>query len=135
MHSGPRRRPGPSWRRWFLGRLLAPATLTALVALVVAGLIFGPADDPGVREMATVLEDEAAWPDAFRGVDSLPFLEDDGTWAFVASLAEDLDWDNEAGEDLFVVTGTAERMAIVLSIDEQQELARLLRAELRRPQS
>jgi hypothetical protein len=110
------RRPGPA---------LAGA---AIVALLVVTAGFWPRDlrPPGVHPPSGpyVMEDPLP-PPPDRPLATA--LESDFEWSFVASMADGIDWDAADAAGLSVRPGAAERAAMQLSHDEQQELARLLR--------
>jgi hypothetical protein len=56
-------------------------------------------------------------------------------WVMVADLVGDLDWDTASAAGLVVEPGVAEQALLALSAEEQQELTRLLKAELLRAKS
>jgi hypothetical protein len=61
--------------------------------------------------------------------------EADPEWALLVTVADDVDWETAEEAGLGVRPGAVERAALQLSDAQQVELARLLRAELARPQS
>jgi hypothetical protein len=60
--------------------------------------------------------------------------EDPG-FAVVADLVGDLDWETAVSAGLTVAPGAADRAVLELTASEQQELTRLLKAELTRTKS
>ena len=66
---------------------------------------------------------------------SAPLLENaeaDAGWDLVAGLAESLEWDEVASAGVSVRPGAAERALLQLSDEQQEELVRLLEAEIGR---
>lgn len=103
----------PAWVRW---QVLLPV---GAVALIVAALAVGvPKQDPPV-DLAL---------DAPAGV-----VED--SWLTLADLVGDVDLDTAAAAGMIGKPGAAERAVLELTTEEQQELTRLLRAELQRAKS
>jgi hypothetical protein len=113
----------PSAWSW---RMLAPL---AALALVILALVWAmprppaPADD----RMATTTS-----PASDIGLSAM--VQDDG-WQLVAELVSTVDWDTAAEAGLGVPPGAAERAVMDLTVEEQQELRRLLTAELARSKS
>jgi len=108
------------WRQWLRWPVLAP--IGALVLVVIALGVAWPR--PQAVPAAAAVTTEPA--DTTRA--------DEG-FALVADLVGDLDWDTAMSAGLAVAPGAAERAALELSATEQQELTRLLRAELTRAKS
>ncbi len=126
--------PVPAAAGWFRGwRLWASAAAMAAAVLVLAVAVTNRPDDPGVRPLPAgpVVTTAGAGEAAGAGV-SLTSDLDDGTWALVTVLSEELDGEELEMVALEPVTGTAERVLDELSLDEQGELVRLLEAELAR---
>lgn len=111
-----------AWGRWLRWPVLAP--LGALTLLVLAFNLSVPeptvAPDPPVAVNDMVEADVA--------------LAGDG-WVLVADLVGAIDWETARETGLIVEPGAADRAALELSPEEQQELTRLLRVELQRAQS
>jgi hypothetical protein len=104
--------------RWFRLPVLAP--IAALALLVVALMTALPRESGPTQPQVKV---------ATEANDITP--ADDG-WKLVADLVGDVDWDS-AG--VAVQPGLADQAALDLSAQEQQELGRLLKAELERVKS
>lgn len=104
----------PSWLRW---QVLLPVGAAALIILSL--MISVPKPGAGVTEVA--MEQTA------------PAVEDG--WTVVADLVGDLNLETAAEAGVLVAPGLAERAVLELTADEQQELTRLLRAELTRAKS
>lgn len=104
----------PAWLRW---RVLLPL---GAVAMIILGLMISvPKQDSGVTEVAM---EEAA------------LVAEDG-WTLVANLIGDLTVDTAAEAGVLVTPGLADQAALDLTADEQEELTRLLKAELARAKS
>jgi len=108
-----------SWLRW---PVLAP--IGALALMVLALVMALPAPTMGPDPPAALVEDTAA------GVT----LSEDG-WSLVTEMVGELDWETASAAGLTVAPGDAERAVLDLSLQEQQELRRLLTAELERAKS
>jgi len=105
----------PTWLRW---QVLLPLGAVALV--VVALMIAVPKKAPAV-ELAVA-------PPA-----AVDVAED--SWVAFAELVGDVDLDTAAAAGIFGKPDIAERAVLELTAEEQQELTRLLRAELQRAKS
>lgn len=107
------------WRQWLRWPVLAP--IAALALLVMA--------------LAVALPRQQATP-APVAVNTEPaeLLRDEG-FAVVADLVGDMDWDTAMSAGFGVTPGAADLAALELTATEQQELTRLLRAELTRAKS
>lgn len=118
-----------AWRLWAYAAAVAAAVL--VLAIVVANPAHGPAGN-ATGELAAVATAGAG--DSVSGDVELSANADDGTWALVTALSEELAGDELEFAALEPVAGTAERVLDELSLEEQGELVRLLEAELaRRP--
>jgi hypothetical protein len=60
-------------------------------------------------------------------------IDDDQEWALVRAIADDLRWEEAQDAGLNARPGSAERVALEMSADERQELARLIEFEMKRP--
>ena len=111
--------PAAGWRLWVRWPVLAPiAALTLIVmALTVA-----------VPRQAVVSPDMAAVNEAAHE----PL---DDRFALVADLVGDLDWDTAMSAGLAIGPGAADQAMLELTSAEQQELTRLLTAELTKAKS
>ena len=107
--------PWPGWLRW---QVLAPL---GAVALIILGLMIAvPKQDPS---SSNEIVDAAIEPSA--PVD---------TWVMVESLVGDIDLDTASAAGV-IEPGVAEQAVLQLTAEEQQELTRLLKAELQRAKS
>ncbi len=104
-----------SWLRW---PVLAPV---AALALVVMALVVALPREPQIAPAVATLEDsETTVDDRFD---------------LVADLVGDFDWETAASAGLTVAPGATDRAVLELTALEQQELTRLLQAELTRAKS
>ena len=110
--------PGGNWPSSLRWQVLAP--IGALALLVLALMIAVPKDD-----QAPAMPDEAA---------SLEAATADDNWVMLANLVGDIDIDTASAAGV-IEPGVAERAVLELTADEQQELTRLLKAELTRAKS
>ena len=105
----------PAWLRW---QVLLP--LGAVAMIVIALVIAVPKHDAGVE-----IADESPA--------SVAVAED--SWVAFAELLGDVDLDTAAAAGMIGKPDVAERAVLELTAEEQQELTRLLRAELQRAKS
>jgi anti-sigma factor RsiW len=109
--------------RWFTWPVLAPV---AALALVVLALVTSVSD----RSIVAVSSaDDVVTSDL--GADSGTAAEIEDQWAVLAELVADLDLESANAEGIVAPLGAADAAVWRLSTLEQQELARLLREELR----
>jgi hypothetical protein len=127
--------PAPAQAGWLDGLRLwasvAAATAVVILAVAVANRWDTPAGQAtgGDEAVATAGVGGSAPGDVELASDP-----DDGTWALVTALSEELAGDELEFASLEPAAGTAERVLDELTLDEQGELVRLLEAELaRRP--
>lgn len=104
-----------SWLRW---PVLAPIAALALIVMALAVAL------PRQVQMAPTV--------AVNESDEAPL---DDSFAIVADLVGDLDWDTAMSAGLIVEPGAADQAVLQLTALEQQELTRLLMAELTRAKS
>ncbi|HWI17433.1 MAG TPA: hypothetical protein VNT81_06790 [Vicinamibacterales bacterium] len=107
----------PQWLRW---QMLLP--LGAAAILVLALLLSMPQ-----QEQPDTIEANVS-----AAAETLTAPDDN--WVMVATLVGDLDLD-AAAETGVIEPGVAERAVLTLTAEEQQELTRLLKAELTRAKS
>jgi hypothetical protein len=102
----------PSWMRW---QVLAPL---GVAAMIILGLMIAvPKQDPVYPELQA--------PEALQAPES---------WAMVTELVGSIDLDTASAAGV-IEPGVAERAVLHLTAEEQQELTRLLKAELQRAKS
>lgn len=109
------------WREWMRWPVLAP--IAALSLIVTALIVSVP------RQQSVVPA-----PLAANAVPADVTRQDEG-FAVVADLVGDMDWDTAMSAGLTVAPGAADRAMLELTAAEQQELTRLLKAELTRTKS
>ena len=106
--------PWPGWLRW---QVLAPL---GAVALFILGLMMTvPKQDPSSFAEEVVAADAPAADDS---------------WVMLANLVGDIDLDAASAAGV-IEPGIAEQAVLQLTAEEQQELTRLLKAELLRAKS
>jgi len=112
----------PRFAHWFQWPVLVP-----FVGLALLVFALGSALSP---EAFTVPPVQVAVNGA-EAIDAMTVSGLDENWAVVSELVGDLDIDTAREAGIAVEPGSAEGMAMHLSSVEQQELVRLLQAELR----
>lgn len=108
------------WRQWMRWPILAPIGALALLVLALGAALPRPPAVPATVAIAVEPADPARADEGF---------------ALVADLVGDLDWDTAMSAGLAVAPGAADRAVLDLTATEQQELTRLLMAELTRAKS
>lgn len=106
------------WRQWLRWPVLAP--IAALALLVMALAVALPRPAPLVTNVAVNEATDPAMNDS---------------WVIVADLVGDLDWDTARSAGLTIEPGAVDQAVLELTAAEQQELTRLLKAELTRAKS
>ncbi len=106
------------WRWWLRWPVLAPIGALALIVMALAVPL----------PRATTVDRGIAVSEPLGG--SL-----DDRFAIVADLVGDIDWDTAISAGLTVAPGAADLALLELTATEQQELTRLLQAELTRAKS
>jgi hypothetical protein len=107
------------WRQWMRWPVLAPIAALALLVMTLAVAL--PRQQATPTPVATNIEPAGSLPDE--------------GFAVVAELVGDMDWDTAMSAGLSVTPGAADRAVLELTTTEQQELTRLLQAELTRAKS
>ena len=110
--------PSGGWQHWVRWPVLAPIAVLALIVMALA---------VAVPRQAAVTPDVAA-----DGAVDQPL---DDSFAMVADLVGDIDWDTAISAGLTVGPGAADQAVLELTVAEQQELSRLLKAELTKAKS
>jgi hypothetical protein len=108
------------WREWMRWPVLAPIGVLALLVLALGLALPRPQAVPTAVAIAVEPADTNRADEGF---------------ALVADLVGDLDWDTAMSAGLAVAPGAADRAVRHLTATEQQELTRLLMAELTRAKS
>lgn len=104
----------PSWLRW---QVLLPVGAVAMIILAL---------------MASVPKQVTVVPEVAEDL-SAPAVEDN--WVMLAELVGEIDLETASEAGVNVTPGLAEQAVLELTADEQQELTRLLKAELTRAKS
>ena len=116
--------PAPSRLTAFLNALRRPGPAlagAAIIAVLVVIAAFWPRDEyPPV--VSVVVDYPAPLEPPLATL-----LESDPEWAFLATMADGIDWEAADAAGLSVGPGAVERAALQLSREELGELARLLR--------
>jgi len=107
------------WRQWLRWPVLVPI---AALAMIVMALATALPRQPAHLVPVAMHAEPAESP------------RDEG-FAVVADLVGDMDWDTAMSAGLSVTPGAADRAVLELTTTEQQELTRLLKAELTRAKS
>ena len=111
--------PGNNWPAWMRWQVLLP--LGAVAMIILSLMIAVPKRD---RTDATEFALQA--PEAPQALDN---------WVMLTNLVGDFDLDTAVAAGVVVEPGDAEQAVLQLTAEEQQELTRLLRAELTRAKS
>ncbi|MFA5907605.1 MAG: hypothetical protein WC815_02405 [Vicinamibacterales bacterium] len=114
------------WRHWLRWPVLVP--IGALALIVMALMVAVPRQQPVTTTAAVT-----GAPDTDTEV--APAAAGDDSWVVVADLVGDIDWDTAVSAGLTVEPGAADQAVLELTAAEQQELTRLLKAELTRAKS
>lgn len=112
--------PVAAWPQWLRWQVLLPLGATAMIILAL--MLAVPKQSPPEMHAAS----DAPGADVSQSADD--------NWAMVATLVGEIDLDT-ASEAGVIAPGAAERAVLTLTAEEQQELTRLLRAELTRAKS
>ena len=107
----------PAWLRW---QVLLPLGAVAMIILAL---------------MISVPKQNAVEPDVSAALDApdAPVALDN--WVMLADLVGDIDLDTASAAGVTLLPGDAEQAVLQLTAEEQQELTRLLKAELTRAKS
>lgn len=111
---------GSNWASWLRWQVLAPL---GAVALIVLGVMVA-LPKPDVGDFSLTLQAPEA-PQAPEALDN---------WAMVTELVGDIDLDTASAAGV-IEPGVADQAMVHLTVEEQQELTRLLKAELLRAKS
>ena len=110
--------------------------LSAFIAVLVLAAVFGRAMLPRGPSSGSTSQGQAnAVSGEPAAVPNLPPLdgdiEDDGAWALVRVVAEDVPWEDAQAAGISAAPGAAENLALELTQNERAELARLIETELK----
>jgi len=111
----------PAWLRW---QVLLPL---GAVAMIILGLMISVPKQEGNDDasVSAALQAPVA-PEAPEALDR---------WVMLADLVGDIDLDTASAAGVTLMPGDAEQAVLQLTAEEQQELTRLLKAELTRAKS
>jgi hypothetical protein len=132
--------PAPAqWASWLGERSGTWASMVAAVAMLMLVVWMtkkpvGPHSDPPTPSTlastaASRMPDTTAEPRLQDPIQDP--VQDDEAWALVRTIADDTSWDDAREAGIAARPGSADRLVLDLSPDEQSELARLLREELK----
>lgn len=105
---------GPAWPAWLRWQILAP--VGALAVLVLALVVAAPRRDNTEMVVETSIEGDQSPID---------------NWVMLTDLVGDMDLDTASAAGV-IEPGVADEAVLQLTAEEQQELTRLLKAELQR---
>jgi hypothetical protein len=130
-------RPGPAWQRWLRGRWLVPAAALAAMLVALAVSIQRARPDLSLPLAPPHVATTPLEPVAVAALDPPPDVDlttGDGALALVVDLSRDLP---DGGWDTLGISTLPDlaEAAAVLSRDEQEALAALLRSAVDRPKS
>lgn len=108
----------PAWLRW---QVLLPL---GAVAMIILGLMISVPKQPR--------NDDASVSEALQTPEAPEALD---RWVMLADLVGDIDLDTASAAGVTLMPGDAEQAVLQLTAEEQQELTRLLKAELTRAKS
>ena len=115
--------PTGAWRSWLRWQVLLP--FGAAASIILAAMFFLARPDRAAGDAA------AAPPDAPAAFEALASSD---SWVVLADLVGEMDLDAATAAGV-IAPGVAEQAVLQLTADEQQELTRLLEAELTRAKS
>ena len=113
----------PPFVHWFQWPVLAPLAALSLLVFVLASAV--PQGPTGVQRFQVA--EQTARADNLAASAAI-----DESWDVMSELLADLDIETAHAAGIAVSPGSADEIALHLSSSEQQELVRLLRAELQR---
>jgi hypothetical protein len=108
----------PAWLRW---QVLLPL---GAVAMIILGLMISVPKQPR--------NDDASVSEALQTPEAPEALD---RWVMLADLVGDIDLDTASAAGVTLMPGDADQAVLQLTAEEQQELTRLLKAELTRAKS
>ena len=111
---------GTNWPAWLRWQVLLP--LGAVAMIVLALMISVPKQNSVEPDVSAALDA----PDAPVALDN---------WVMLADLVGDIDLETASAAGVRLMPGDAEQAVLQLTAEEQQELTRLLKAELTRAKS
>lgn len=112
---------GTNWPAWLRWQVLLPL---GVVAMIILGLITSVPKRQG--------NDDASVSAALQAPEAPEALD---RWVMLADLVGDIDLDTASAAGVTLMPGDAEQAVLQLTAEEQQELTRLLKAELTRAKS
>ena len=114
--------PGGNWPAWMRWQVLLPIGAVAMIILALTLAV--------PKQVPPADGDEGAF--TIADAPGAPAIDN---WVMLTSLVGDIDLDTAAAAGVVVQPGDAELAVLQLTAEEQQELTRLLRAELTRAKS
>ena len=112
---------GNNWPAWLRWQVLLPL---GAVAMIILGLMISVPKQPR--------NDDASVSAALQTPEAPEALD---RWVMLADLVGDIDLDTASAAGVTLMPGDAEQAVLQLTAEEQQELTRLLKAELTRAKS
>jgi hypothetical protein len=113
---------GRRFAHWFQWPVLVPFAGLALLVFALASALPQGTFSPQPQQVAG---------SGTNAIDDVPGADIDDSWDMVSELVGDLDIETAQQAGIAVGPGSAEEIVLQLTSVEQQELVRLLRAELR----
>lgn len=127
VHNAVRELPAaPERAAWYQPSYWAAAAAIVLLAAFAIGWYAQRSPGTPSTSMAAVPAESLTPPSEPWSVNT---LDDDDEWALVRVLADEVAWEDAQEAGLTAGPGSAERVALELSSEERQELARLLQLQ------
>src|SRR5262245_42059544 len=131
--------PAPSMFGWMTSPAIKWALSACVVAIVLAAGMasmwraYAPTLPP--QQIAQTTEPAIAAPGhaETEAVIDLSDPDQDAAWALVRTVADDASWDDSVGAGVTAAPGATELAAKTLSVQEREELVRLLEAAIKHP--
>jgi hypothetical protein len=124
--SEPPPRAAPRWRFAWM-----PLTAVGALAAIAVGSMWLPSR-PAPAPQTEIARDATAAGPAAMPAPAPAAISADQEWVLVLGVAEGADWDAVVDGGLQVTPGSADSAALGLTVEEREELGRLLQAELSR---
>lgn len=111
------------WRLGWRGWIVAAATAAVVLAVIVSRGLWSPEYRDAVNRTVAGHE-TGALPDFAEQRD------DDPEWELLLAMTDGVEWSDSVPSELITDAGAIERAFFRMSVEERQEFARLLEAEL-----